>query len=725
MLDGGTGNDSLIGLGENDSLTGGAGNDVLNGGEGSDVVIETANVNLTLTNSALIGVGTDTLLGIERAFLTGGASGNKFDAREFTQGAVVLVGLDGNDTLIGGTGDDTLMGGLGNDSLVGGAGRDRLIETGDVNFMLTITQLMGLGTDVVATIEEVALTGGAGNNTLTVRDFAGLVTLRGAAGNDTLIGGAGNDVLEGDLGDDQLTGGAGDNQLDGGAGTDVIVESGSIAYTLSDILLIGAGVDTLMSIEQARLTLSNAGGSINALTFTGRTMLTGGTGNDSLIGGTGDDFLVGGDGADTLAGMTGNDTLTGGLADDSSDGGDGDDLLSETGDVASLILTDTNLTGLGIDVHTRIERAQLTGGAAINLIDASAFTLGPVTLIGGAANDSLLGGSGADSLDGGLGNDTLKGNLGGDTLLGGDGLDSLEGNDGADLLNGQLANDMLFGGTGNDTLTGEAGNDAFDGGLDTDLLSETANVNLVLNATQFTGLGTDTHVNLEAARLTGGAAANKFDATLFGGAVTLLGMAGNDTLTGGANADSLDGGDGNDSLTGNAGADKLQGGLGNDKLFGLADNDTLDGGFGADTLDGGADNDVLDGNADADSLIGGTGRDLLIGGAALDIVAGGADEDILIGGTTSHSGNHSALAAIMAEWTSANSYAARIANLLSGGGANGSTVLNATTVQNDSNTADKLNGSPAAPNNTDLDWFFQSSGDVLDAINGETKTTVS
>ena len=362
--------------------------------------------------------------------------------------------------------------------------------------------------------------------------------------------------------------------------------------------------------------------------------------------------------------------MTGGLANDSLNGGAGSDVLSETADVASLILTNGALAGLGSDVHAAIERALLIGGAAINSFDASAFTLGPVTLVGGAANDSLLGGSGADSLDGGLGNDTLKG------------------------------------GAGNDTLTGGADSDAFDGGLDTDLLSEIANVNLVLNATQFTGLGTDTHTGIETAFLIGGAGGNKFDATLFGGSVTLIGNAGNDTLIGTATADSLDGGDGND---------KLQGGAGND---------TLSGGRGSDTLEGGADNDVLDGEADADSLIGGTGRDLLIGGAAIDSLAGGADENILIGGTTSYTGNGTALNAIMAEWTSANAYPTRLANLLNGGGANGSTVLNATTVQNDTNAADKINGSLAAPNNTDLDWFFQSAGDVLDAINGEVRTTI-
>lgn len=305
------------------------------------------------------------------------------------------------------------------------------------------------------------------------------------------------------------------------------------------------------------------------------------------------------------------------------------------------------------------------------------------------------------------------------------------------------------------------GNDVLNGGEGSDVLIETANVNLTLTNSALTGLGTDTLLGIERAFLTGGASGNKFDASKFTlSAVSMVGLAGNDTLIGTASGDSLDGGDGNDSLTANAGADTIQGGAGNDtalggdgedqlfgglgadsldggagndvldggadkdKLQGGAGDDTLSGGLGTDTLDGGADNDVLDGGGDADSLIGGTGRDLLIGGAAIDSLAGGADEDILIGGTSIYSGNSAALAAIMAEWTSANTYATRIANLLNGGGASNTTSLNATTVQNDSNAADKISGSLAAPNNTDLDWFFQSTGDVLDAIIGEVRTTI-
>jgi Ca2+-binding RTX toxin-like protein len=50
----------------------------------------------------------------------------------------------------------------------------------------------------------------------------------------------------------------------------------------------------------------------------------------------------------------------------------------------------------------------------------------------------------------------------------------------------------------------------------------------------------------------------------------VFGEGGNDTLTGGAAADTLNGGDGNDTVKGGGGADRLLGGLGNDKLTGGA-----------------------------------------------------------------------------------------------------------------------------------------------------------
>jgi Ca2+-binding RTX toxin-like protein len=126
-LTGNTGNNTLTGGDGNDSLTGGLGDDSLTGGNGTDRVIESGNVNFTLTNTSLTGLGSDTLSSIEQASLTGGSGNNSINASAFTLGTVILSGGDGNDTLTGGTKNDSLTGGNGNDSLVGGNGNDTLI----------------------------------------------------------------------------------------------------------------------------------------------------------------------------------------------------------------------------------------------------------------------------------------------------------------------------------------------------------------------------------------------------------------------------------------------------------------------------------------------------------------------------------------------------------------------------------------------------------------------
>jgi hypothetical protein len=74
-------------------------------------------------------------------------------------------------------------------------------------------------------------------------------------------------------------------------------------------------------------------------------------------------------------------------------------------------------------------------------------------------------------------------------------------------------------------------------------------------------------------------------------------LAGNDTLTGTANADTLYGGAGNDSIDGGGGNDTLYGGSGDDSLIGGSGNDTLIGGAGNDTLTGGTGADTFVWNA--------------------------------------------------------------------------------------------------------------------------------
>jgi Ca2+-binding RTX toxin-like protein len=100
-LDGGDGDDVILGSDGSDRIDGGNGNDVIRGFDGNDTLLG--------------GTGKDTLwAGAGDDYLDGGAGND------------VLQGQDGNDTLFGGNGLDRLYGGLGIDSLNGGHGDDIL-----------------------------------------------------------------------------------------------------------------------------------------------------------------------------------------------------------------------------------------------------------------------------------------------------------------------------------------------------------------------------------------------------------------------------------------------------------------------------------------------------------------------------------------------------------------------------------------------------------------------
>jgi Ca2+-binding RTX toxin-like protein len=76
---------------------------------------------------------------------------------------------------------------------------------------------------------------------------------------------------------------------------------------------------------------------------------------------------------------------------------------------------------------------------------------------------------------------------------------------------------------------------------------------------------------------------------------------------------------GNDTLTGNALADIIEGGTGDDRLFGLGGNDVLNGGDGNDSLDGGIGDDYISGEIGNDTLVGSLGSDFFNGGAGTDV----------------------------------------------------------------------------------------------------------
>ncbi len=241
------GNDTLLGGAGNDNLYGGEGDDYIDGGEGFDIIRDTADVNFTLTDTQLIGNGTDSFVNIERAILSGGNSDNIIDASAYSENTY-LYGRAGNDTLKGGSRHDYLYGGQGDDSIDGGKGYDTLRETADVNFTLTDSQLIGNGTDNLANIERAILSGGNSANTIDASGFSGSVYIYGRGGNDILLGGSNNDYLKGDNGDDLINGGAGSDRLYGGSGKDTFVLSTAI------------GKDTIYDFEDGVDTLGLSGG---------------------------------------------------------------------------------------------------------------------------------------------------------------------------------------------------------------------------------------------------------------------------------------------------------------------------------------------------------------------------------------------------------------------------------------------------------------------------------
>jgi len=151
---------------------------------------------------------------------------------------------------------------------------------------------------------------------------------------------------------------------------------------------------------------------------------------------------------------------------------------------------------------------------------------------------------------------------------------------------------------------------------------------------------------------------NTIDLSAETGTLLVMGLSGNDTITGGLADDLLDGGTGNDILLGGAGADILVGAGGRDRAqyddapaglradlqfavvnTGIAEGDTyfsiedLRGSRFDDDLRGDTENNSLYGRGGADILAGRDGNDVLFGGGGDDLIRGGNGNDTLVGGT--------------------------------------------------------------------------------------------
>ncbi len=270
-INGGLGNDVMIGSAGDDMIVGGdgldvalmgAGNDtfVWNPGDDNDTVEGQAGTDTLVFNGSNISEIINIFANGERAMLTRDVANIVMDLNDVE--TIDLNALGGTDTIMvndmsgtdvklvnidlaaaggvpdqqddtviinGTNGDDVITLSLENGALVvTGAASKVVIEHFDINDTIHIAGLAG--DDV---IDASAL------GTLGVK-----LVLDGGDGNDILLGGAGNDTLLGGAGDDVLIGNAGLDILDGGPGDNILIQDGnnlvatSAQLMHSDLLLV-------------------------------------------------------------------------------------------------------------------------------------------------------------------------------------------------------------------------------------------------------------------------------------------------------------------------------------------------------------------------------------------------------------------------------------------------------------------------------------------------------
>ncbi|HJS37918.1 MAG TPA: hypothetical protein VJ789_07300 [Burkholderiales bacterium] len=678
-VDGGAGNDTILGSNGADLLLGGDGNDFIDGQQGNDVAFLGAGEDAFQWDP---GDGSDTVegqTGTDTLLFNGSNIGELFTASAnggrvlFTRnvGSIVmdlndverldLNALGSTDTVIVNdlSGTDVvevnvnLAGALG--ASAGDAAADVVIANAtngddiiDVFGAGSSVAVLGLASQINVTNSEgtndsLVINGLGGNDGITATTMpAGVIklTLDGGAGDDTILGSQGADVILGGDGDDFAFGDNGNDLALLGAGNDVFQWNP------------GDGSDTVEGQDDSDTLLffgSSIAETINIVANGGRALLFRDVASVTMdlddletiefraLGGA--DNVVIGDlsGTDVtridldLRGPNGG----GDVAADSVtvNGTQGADVIAVFGDAGGI-----GVTGLQARVNIFFQeqandRLTINGLGGDDVIDATSLEADGIQL-------TLNGGLGADVFLGSEGDDLINGGDGDDVALMGAGDDVFVWNPGDD-------SDVLEGQAGFDTLAFNGSNVAesitlFANGGRALLFRDVASVLMDLNdveAVSFNALGgadtivvndlsgtdlTEVNVNLAAA---GGAGDAQPDT------VIVQATAGDDValVFGDASGTSVFGLAAQVNVTGaEAATDKISInlGLGDDVLdaSGLAAS-----GMGL-VANGGDGSDVLIGGDGDDVLIGGAGDDVLIGGAGIDTLDGGEGDDILIGG---------------------------------------------------------------------------------------------
>lgn len=452
-VDGGAGNDTILGSNGVDLLIGGDGDDFIDGQQGSDV--------------ALMGAGNDVF---------------QWDPGD---GSDVVEGQDGTDTM-----------------LFNGSAGAEIFEVSANGSRVRFTRNLGNIVMDLNDVEAIDLNALGGTDTVVVNDLSGTdvttidVDLAGSLGGSAGDAAADTVIVNGTKGDDLID-----------------IQGSGTSYSVSGL----SAVVRVANSEAANdAFVVNALGGEDGLTATTlpativKLTLDGGTGDDVILGSMGSDVLLGGDGDDFVVGLQGNDVALLGAGNDvfQWNPGDGSDVVEGQDGTDEMLFFGSNaseniqitpnggrvlffrdVANITMDLNDveAIEFRALGGADNIVVGDLSGTDLARVDLDlrgsngggdGQADSVSVNGTQGADVFgasgdEGGVtvfglsarvnlfhqeaANDLLTLNgLGGDDVLDASSLEA----DGIKLtLNGGLGVDVLIGGEGDDTINGGDGND--------------------------------------------------------------------------------------------------------------------------------------------------------------------------------------------------------------------------------------------------------------------------
>ncbi|MFC3116259.1 flagellinolysin [Cellvibrio fontiphilus] len=515
VLKGGDDNDVLVGKGGADKLTGGKGNDLLIGGTGNDTYIFEGNFGTDIIKDS-DGSGSISIAGFSNSFTSVQGSdiifrdaASKFEAIKINNGSstdLLITSL--TDTTTG----NVLIknwnpGNLGISLTVAAstppAGSAGTVKGDGGNNAITLDNLRDDNPNLdIGTFSALYADGDAGND----------IIMGMLQGNDTLLGGAGDDIISGGFtttlgsnasstfqsvaavpGADSIDGGAGNDFIfasaggsiaHGGSDNDILVSTGPAYFQFNNLKEILAdesrGIAGHRAIKRDEvyadaIARMNFGVVKNGLSYQlSNSYFKDFTNSYAEYNSVIENVKFIGRSGSTASNHSNGDVSYGfagsyTLTYDYSNDGELKPLPTDNPSPASLAIS-TFAPGAG---KTLEDFANVKGA---NLFGDA----GDDYLSGGIYADYLSGGDDKDTVFAGAGNDIVDGGDGDDELHGGEGRDIIIGGEGDDILIGDGGNDLLIGGEGRDGFIGGEGDDILVGGVEDQYMSGGAGNNIYI-----------------------------------------------------------------------------------------------------------------------------------------------------------------------------------------------------------------------------------------------------